>query len=147
MSITAPTIAECQQLLIAAGYDVGPDGADGHFGANTKTALLKFQVARGLSATGIFDQPTTTALFYPKETPQMNTVIAEVKSAWVSKVNWTLAITFLLNALAFFGIAIPADVKDAVMMIVTSLGIVIAWVIKTWFTTSISAASAAKISP
>lgn len=145
MSITAPTIAECQQLLQAAGYDIGPDGADGKYGPASRAAVLKFQAAKGLPQTGILDTATTTALFYPKENAQMGTVLADVKSAWASKVNWTLAVTFVLNALAFFGVAIPSDVKDAIMMTVTSLGLIIAWVIKTWFTTSISAPSAAKI--
>lgn len=143
---SAPSFADCQRLLIKAGYDVGPDGADDHFGPHTKAAVLHFQLDHGLPMTGALDTATTTELFYPKEKP-MGNVVAEVKSAWASKVNWTLAITFILNAAAFFGIGIPADVKDAVMVIVTALGTIIAWVIRTWFTTSISAPSAAKLPP
>ena len=32
-----------QQRLINRGYSVGPDGADGDFGPNTKEAVIKFQ--------------------------------------------------------------------------------------------------------
>lgn len=34
-----------QQLLIAKGFDCGPDGADGDFGANTEKAVKKYQTA------------------------------------------------------------------------------------------------------
>lgn len=57
------TVKEGQQRLIAAGYDVGPDGADGDFGANTQTALRKLQADRGLPASGRFDYATMAILF------------------------------------------------------------------------------------
>ena len=42
-----------QTLLILAGNDVGEDGADGDFGANTEAALKTFQTARGLEVDGV----------------------------------------------------------------------------------------------
>ena len=56
-----------QQLLIARGYDVGPDGADGDFGRNTETALRLFQADNGLTVDGEAGAATLTAL---KTAPQ-----------------------------------------------------------------------------
>lgn len=36
-------VMQLQKDLIRMGYDVGPDGADGDFGGNTKKAVMKFQ--------------------------------------------------------------------------------------------------------
>jgi len=47
-----------QQNLIALGYDLGVYGADGDFGAATRSALISFQENNGLSASGIADAPT-----------------------------------------------------------------------------------------
>lgn len=41
-----------QQKLIDAGYSDGPDGADGEFGNNTLSALLKWQKDNGKTPTG-----------------------------------------------------------------------------------------------
>jgi peptidoglycan hydrolase-like protein with peptidoglycan-binding domain len=51
-----------QEKLIAAGYKVGPDGADGIFGNNTFRAVVALQEDRGLAATGIADPETIKAL-------------------------------------------------------------------------------------
>lgn len=54
------SVKALQQLLTANGYDT--KGADGIFGANTKSALEKFQKAKGLTADGICGKATWTAL-------------------------------------------------------------------------------------
>lgn len=46
-------VKELQQKLINLGYSCGPDGADGDFGINTRSALIKFQQDNSLSATGV----------------------------------------------------------------------------------------------
>lgn len=51
-----------QILLQGRGYDVGEDGADGEFGANTQNAVIKYQRDQGLSADGIAGKDTITAL-------------------------------------------------------------------------------------
>jgi peptidoglycan hydrolase-like protein with peptidoglycan-binding domain len=132
-----------QLALIAAGYDVGPDGADGDLGTNTASAIRAFRRANMLTDVAVIDGKLLTLLNL-KETP-MDTVLANVKSAWLSKLNWTLAAGALFNLFAFFGLQIPSDVKDAVVMIGNGLVIVVAFVIKTWFTTSITPASAKKL--
>lgn len=51
-----------QQKLIELGYDLGPDGADGDFGAKTLAALMQFQRDHGIEVDGIFGQETFTAM-------------------------------------------------------------------------------------
>lgn len=140
------TLANCkrlQQALIEAGYSVGPDGADGYLGTNTAKAIKAFRKDRGLSEAAVIDSKLLRLLNL-KDNP-MDTVLANVKSAWLSKLNWTLAAGALFNLFAFFGLNVPADVKDAIVMAGNSLVIVAAWVIKTWFTTSITPQSAKKL--
>lgn len=48
-------VKELQEKLISLGYSCGPDGADGDFGLNTRSALIKFQADNDLSQTGIAD--------------------------------------------------------------------------------------------
>lgn len=54
-------VTALQQALIRAGITV-PGGADGVFGSGTLGAVIKFQQAKGLPATGKVDQATANAL-------------------------------------------------------------------------------------
>jgi len=51
---------ELQKFLNAAGYDVGTP--DGKFGAKTRAALIKFQIAKGLKGDGIVGKLTRDLL-------------------------------------------------------------------------------------
>ena len=50
-----------QSLLIGAGYDLGPTGADGDEGHLTRSALAQFQAASGIT-TGAIDDATIASL-------------------------------------------------------------------------------------
>lgn len=45
---TGTDVRQAQEMLIAAGYSCGPDGADGNFGNNTYQAVIKFQTDKHL---------------------------------------------------------------------------------------------------
>ena len=55
-------VKELQQALIDAGYNVGPDGADGVFGNNTQMAVLRFQQERHLQMSGEADTVLVKAI-------------------------------------------------------------------------------------
>ena len=55
-------VGSLQVLLIVAGCDVGPDGADGDFGHNTWMALCDFQRRSGIPTTGKADAQTWALL-------------------------------------------------------------------------------------
>jgi N-acetyl-anhydromuramyl-L-alanine amidase AmpD len=46
------TVVQRQRALLALGIDVGPTGADGHWGARSLAALKRFQAEHGLVPTG-----------------------------------------------------------------------------------------------
>ena len=73
------TVMELQQKLIEAGYDVGPDGADGDFGMNTEKAVIKFQTDNNLEVDGIVGSETWAAL--EKETKKEKRIESEHKDA------------------------------------------------------------------
>jgi peptidoglycan hydrolase-like protein with peptidoglycan-binding domain len=55
-------VAEWQRVLLADGYDLGPSGADGQFGARTLDASRAWQKAHGLTADGIVGAGTRGAI-------------------------------------------------------------------------------------
>jgi peptidoglycan hydrolase-like protein with peptidoglycan-binding domain len=55
-------IESIQRALIKKGYDVGPSGADGEMGPNTKRAILKYQKDHGLVADGKVGPMTAKSL-------------------------------------------------------------------------------------
>lgn len=55
-------VRELQNALIKLGYNCGPDGADGDFGAMTEAAVMAFQTANGLKVDGKFGEATLTKL-------------------------------------------------------------------------------------
>jgi peptidoglycan hydrolase-like protein with peptidoglycan-binding domain len=60
-----PKVLELQNLLKAAGYDVGTP--DGDFGQRTKAAVTKWQQDNGLKPTGVVDGNTFEAIKNPEK--------------------------------------------------------------------------------
>lgn len=55
-------VTKLQTMLIQRGYDVGPSGADGKYGAKTTEAVKRFQKNVGLTADGVTGPKTWAAL-------------------------------------------------------------------------------------
>ena len=55
-------VKKLQEMLIEAGYDVGPDGPDGDFGNNTYYAVRRFQIEHNLEVDGEAGDNTWAAL-------------------------------------------------------------------------------------
>jgi peptidoglycan hydrolase-like protein with peptidoglycan-binding domain len=50
--MNGPSVMKLQKVLMAAGYDLGDDGADGWFGPAADRSLRSFQTERGMAVTG-----------------------------------------------------------------------------------------------
>lgn len=59
---TGTVVRQAQRLLIASGVTLPTWGADGDFGDETESAVLKFQKAKKLEQTGKIDKPTMCKL-------------------------------------------------------------------------------------
>lgn len=68
-------------------------------------------------------------------------VAAATKTSFASKINWTQAVGGLAIALAMFGVDMPEDVRAAVVSGIASATQIATWVMRTWFTTKVTAAS------
>lgn len=107
------TIKDVQLALIARGYDVGPDGADGRGGTNTKKALRAFQLDNFLPDSGKVDQFTLRLLFPEAFPPQkerktvMNNILGGLFQGLLGNLlNWQLVQGYIRSALVAFGGAI-----------------------------------------
>ena len=69
----------------------------------------------------------------------------EVKSAWLSKINWTQAVAALAALFTLFGHSIPDDVQADVLTAITCIAAVVTWVQRTFLTTTITPSSAIKL--
>ena len=73
------------------------------------------------------------------------TVTIETRSAWLSKINWTQVIGLLASVLVFATggkIDIPLEQQTEVVLAIQALQGLVTWVFKTWFTPTITPASA-----
>jgi hypothetical protein len=68
-----------------------------------------------------------------------------VKSAWASKINWTQAVGLLASLLALKGVDLPAETQAQIVVGVQAFVAVATWIVRTWFTTSITTSVAAKL--
>lgn len=74
----------------------------------------------------------------------MATATVEVKSAWFSKINWTQALALAASVLVIFGVNIPPEVQAEAVAGIQAAQAIVTWVIKTWFTASVTPASVGK---
>ena len=74
----------------------------------------------------------------------MDITQAEVQSAWLSKINWGEVIKVGAAFLAVKGVNIPADIQNDILLTIISVGGIYTWVMRTWFTKTITPASIEK---
>lgn len=68
-----------------------------------------------------------------------------IKSAWLSKINWTAAVTALLTLAAALGLPITDEMKVNIMAFIGTVGPVAIMIWKTFFTTTITPSSASNM--
>ena len=81
---TGSAVVELQTLLARAGFN--PGTADGNFGAMTKTAVMGFQRARGLTADGVVGPVTWATLRAPAPAP-----VSRLRGKIVAEARWGLS--------------------------------------------------------
>jgi hypothetical protein len=69
----------------------------------------------------------------------MTQTVVEVKSAWTSKINWGEAVKVAGAVATWF--AVPQEVQHDVLTGIVAIGAVYTWVVRTWFTKSVTPGS------
>jgi hypothetical protein len=73
-----------------------------------------------------------------------DTARVEIASAWTSKINWTQAVSFAAMGLTFFSggkVGMSADQQAGVVVTIGVITNVATWVMRTWFTKTVTPAS------
>ena len=68
-----------------------------------------------------------------------------VKSAWWSKINWVQAVAMLATVATVFGFDFPPELQTKIVATITGVSGVATVILRTWFTTSVTPASADKV--
>jgi len=66
----------------------------------------------------------------------------DIRSAFLSKINWTQAVAFAAMVFTMFGIDVPDDVQAHIVVGIGAMQAVLTWVFRTWFTKTITPGSA-----
>lgn len=78
------------------------------------------------------------------DTKTLTTVAqVDVQSAWLSKINWGEGVKVLAMLLAMKGITLSPEVQNYILEAIIGLGGIYTFVVKTWFTKTITPAVAA----
>jgi hypothetical protein len=85
----------------------------------------------------------------PRKTIAMadHAAVVEVQSAWWSKINWTQAVGFVCSAISlFFGhqYDVPLDLQAQIVLVIQGITAVVTWVLKTFFSSTVTPNSAAQ---
>ena len=72
-------------------------------------------------------------------------VTVDVKSAWLSKINWTQAIGVIASVAAVFGFDLSPAMQVQVVAGIQGIVAVVTWALKTFGTTTVTPSSAAKV--
>lgn len=78
----------------------------------------------------------------PDSTP--DSVMVPTKSAWLSKINWTQGVSSVAMVLTLVSggkLDLTADQQAAIVVTIGVAGDAATWVIKTWFTPTVTPAS------
>jgi len=68
-----------------------------------------------------------------------------VKSAWWSKINWVQAVAMIATVATVFGFDFPPELQAKIVATITGVSGIATVILRTWFTTSVTAASADRV--
>lgn len=75
----------------------------------------------------------------------MDQATVDVKSAWNSKINWGELIKVAAALLATKGVDLSPEVQNDILMLIIAGGGLYTWIVRTWFTGKVTAASVTKV--
>lgn len=76
-----------------------------------------------------------------------DTQTVQVQSTFLSKINWTQAVAAAAMLFTLFGHTVPPETQAAVLGVITGLTTVITWVLRTFFTNTVTPSAAAGLTP
>lgn len=85
-----PSVRDVQNRLIARGYSVGPNGADGRFGNDSDAGVRRFQAFNGLVKDGVVGKDTwaklqvSTTAPHPAAKPGSAQAMADLVYRWLA---------------------------------------------------------------
>lgn len=115
MTWTVDDKQRAQTILIQQGFDIGPFGADGVLGEDTKKALIAFQQRERLNVNGVLDTPTITRLFSFERKTKM------VGNNWLSGIVASTAFKYVVALIAGFIAAKLGVEKGSVEGVLTEI--------------------------
>lgn len=68
-------------------------------------------------------------------------VVVPVKSAWLSKINWTQGVALAAALGTFFGFDLDAKTQAEALAGIVGIQSVVTWLLKTFFTTTVTPAA------
>jgi len=68
----------------------------------------------------------------------------ELKSTFLSKINWAQLLAVVAMLLTTFGIDLPADVQSSIVAAIVAIQAVVTWILRTFYTTTMTPAAASK---
>jgi hypothetical protein len=80
----------------------------------------------------------------------MDTVTVPVASSWVSKINWTQVVSAFAMLLSWYSGGKVGLTTDQQLALVTSIGVltnIVTWVMRTWFTKTVTPSSVPAATP
>jgi peptidoglycan hydrolase-like protein with peptidoglycan-binding domain len=112
-------IRRVQKALIAQGYDLGPDGADGYGGKDTLKAVNKFQADNGLPVGPVITSEFRRKLFKESE------VENPASSNWFSMLTGSTFFQYLIAMVAtFIASKLGIEKGDVLALITQIIGII-----------------------
>ena len=72
----------------------------------------------------------------------MSSTVVKVRSAWLSKINWTQGIALVASLLAVTGIDLDAATQAQIVIGIQAAQAVVTWALKTFWTDTVTPSSA-----
>lgn len=71
-----------------------------------------------------------------------STTVVAVKSAFLSKINWTQALAVIAAGLSFFGFDLDAQTQASVLAGIVGVQAAVTWLLRTFFTNTVTPSAA-----